>query len=85
MPSIIQNRANGNNVWLAVKEIWLGWLIVATTNQGICAIDFGESSQASLRQLSKEYGKNFKIFLLVILLVINRSPKKLAIQKRPER
>ena len=51
----IQNRANGSNVWLFVKEVWLGWLIVATTNQGICAINFGESLQASIRQLQEQF------------------------------
>jgi AraC family transcriptional regulator, regulatory protein of adaptative response / methylated-DNA-[protein]-cysteine methyltransferase len=46
-PSTYKNGGNGARIHYAIHETRLGWLLVAVTAAGVCAIEFGES-QAQL-------------------------------------
>lgn len=43
------------DIWFVVKEVWLGWIIVAATKRGICAIHIGDNAEALIRQLQAQF------------------------------
>lgn len=44
-PSVYQKGGQGMKVYYTVAQSYLGWVLVAATEQGICAIDFGGSAE----------------------------------------
>jgi AraC family transcriptional regulator, regulatory protein of adaptative response / methylated-DNA-[protein]-cysteine methyltransferase len=51
-PSSYKNGGSGSRIFYAIRETHLGWLLVAATETGVCAIEFGDSQpvlDASLR------------------------------------
>jgi AraC family transcriptional regulator, regulatory protein of adaptative response / methylated-DNA-[protein]-cysteine methyltransferase len=51
-PSSFKNGGIGSSIFYAIRETHLGWLLVAATETGVCAIEFGSSHSdldASLR------------------------------------
>jgi AraC family transcriptional regulator, regulatory protein of adaptative response / methylated-DNA-[protein]-cysteine methyltransferase len=51
-PSSFKNGGGGSRIFYAIRETHLGWLLVAATEVGVCAIEFGDSHadlEASLR------------------------------------
>jgi AraC family transcriptional regulator of adaptative response/methylated-DNA-[protein]-cysteine methyltransferase len=56
-PSKYKNGADGLEIRFAIAQSFLGWVLVAATEQGICAIDFGETSQVLAQQLRVRFPK----------------------------
>ncbi|MCI0399308.1 MAG: bifunctional DNA-binding transcriptional regulator/O6-methylguanine-DNA methyltransferase Ada [Chloroflexi bacterium] len=54
-PAAYQNGAQGLPIWLATKLSYLGWVLVAATAQGICAIEFGESPEMLSERLRDRF------------------------------
>lgn len=52
-----KSGAAGLNIRYAVAQSWLGWLIVGRTEQGICAIEFGESPTQLVDRLHERFPK----------------------------
>lgn len=44
-PSAYKNGGDGSRVFYAIHETQLGWLLVAATEHGVCAIEFGDAEQ----------------------------------------
>jgi AraC family transcriptional regulator, regulatory protein of adaptative response / methylated-DNA-[protein]-cysteine methyltransferase len=42
-PSSFKNGGSGARIFYAIRETHLGWLLVAATETGVCAIEFGDS------------------------------------------
>lgn len=47
--------ATGVAVRFAVRECFLGWVLVAATERGICAIEFGDTSDSLTNQLKSRF------------------------------
>jgi AraC family transcriptional regulator, regulatory protein of adaptative response / methylated-DNA-[protein]-cysteine methyltransferase len=45
-PSSYKNGGSGSRIFYAIRETHLGWLLVAATETGVCAIEFGDSQPA---------------------------------------
>ena len=56
-PTTYQNGAQGMVIQYALGRSFLGPVIVAATDKGICAIEFGTSSQALVDQLRQRFPK----------------------------
>ena len=54
-PTKYQQGADGIEIRFAVKPSWLGWVLVAATTQGICAISLGDTEEALIEQLQKQF------------------------------
>ncbi|HSV86211.1 MAG TPA: bifunctional DNA-binding transcriptional regulator/O6-methylguanine-DNA methyltransferase Ada [Levilinea sp.] len=44
-PTSFKNGGSGARIFYAIRETHLGWLLVAATEAGVCAIEFGDSEQ----------------------------------------
>jgi AraC family transcriptional regulator of adaptative response/methylated-DNA-[protein]-cysteine methyltransferase len=56
-PSQYQQGAIGVAIRYTVQPCWLGWVLVAATPKGICAIAFGDSVEALTMQLQADFPK----------------------------
>jgi len=56
-PSTYKNGAAGLRIRVAVVNSFLGLLMVAATDRGICSIDFGDTPQSLLERLSLRFPK----------------------------
>jgi AraC family transcriptional regulator, regulatory protein of adaptative response / methylated-DNA-[protein]-cysteine methyltransferase len=54
-PTEYRRGAKGLEIQFAVKPIWLGWVVVAMTARGICAIGLGDTSEAVITQLQQQF------------------------------
>ena len=54
-PSAYKNGAEGLRIHVAVTNSFLGWVLVAATDHGICSIDLGDSPQSLLGRLQKRF------------------------------
>jgi AraC family transcriptional regulator, regulatory protein of adaptative response / methylated-DNA-[protein]-cysteine methyltransferase len=54
-PTEYQQGAKGLEIQFAVKPIWLGWVVVAMTARGICAIGLGDTAEVVTAQLQQQF------------------------------
>jgi AraC family transcriptional regulator, regulatory protein of adaptative response / methylated-DNA-[protein]-cysteine methyltransferase len=54
-PTEYQQGAKGLEIQFAVKPIWLGWVVVAMTARGICAIGLGDTAEIVTTQLKQQF------------------------------
>lgn len=54
-PSQYQKGAKGIAIRYTVRPCWLGWVLVAATAKGICAIAFGDTPEALTAQLQTTF------------------------------
>lgn len=54
-PSQYQQGAKGMAIRYTVQPCWLGWVLVAATAKGICAIAFGDTPEALTTQLQTTF------------------------------
>jgi len=54
-PTKYQQGADGIEIRFVVKPSWLGWLLIAATTQGICAINLGDTQEALIEQLQNRF------------------------------
>jgi AraC family transcriptional regulator, regulatory protein of adaptative response / methylated-DNA-[protein]-cysteine methyltransferase len=58
-PSQYKAGAKNIEIQFATAQSFLGWVLVAATEKGICAIDFGESSETLIAGLKTRFPKAF--------------------------
>ncbi|MBD2461153.1 bifunctional DNA-binding transcriptional regulator/O6-methylguanine-DNA methyltransferase Ada [Oscillatoria sp. FACHB-1407] len=56
-PSDYQQGASGIDIRYTVQPCWLGWVLVAATPKGICAIAFGDTPETLTTQLQADFPK----------------------------
>jgi AraC family transcriptional regulator of adaptative response/methylated-DNA-[protein]-cysteine methyltransferase len=56
-PSAYKNGAEGLRIHVAVTNSFLGWVLVAATDHGICSIDLGDTPQSLLERLQQRFPK----------------------------
>lgn len=56
-PSQYQQGASGVAIRYTVQPCWLGWVLVAATPKGICAIAFGDTVEVLTTQLRADFPK----------------------------
>ena len=56
-PGTYRNGAAGFRIRVAVAKSFLGWVLVAATNRGICSIDLGDAPQSLLEGLRLRFPK----------------------------
>ena len=56
-PSTYKNGAAGLRIRVAVAASFLGWVLVAATEHGICSIDLGDTPQSLLERLRLRFPK----------------------------
>jgi AraC family transcriptional regulator of adaptative response/methylated-DNA-[protein]-cysteine methyltransferase len=54
-PSLYKKGAQDVAIRFAVVSCFLGWVLVAATEQGICSIDFGDTAQALKENLRRRF------------------------------
>jgi AraC family transcriptional regulator, regulatory protein of adaptative response / methylated-DNA-[protein]-cysteine methyltransferase len=54
-PTEYKQGANGITIWHAVRKSFLGWVLVAATERGICAIEFGDTPESLIEQLRSRF------------------------------
>ena len=54
-PSEYQNGGRGASIRFAVAPCYLGWVLVAATAKGICAVDFGDDPKKMERSLRTRF------------------------------
>lgn len=54
-PTEYQQGAKGLTIQFAVKQIWLGWVVVAMADRGICAIGLGDTAKIVTAQLQQQF------------------------------
>jgi AraC family transcriptional regulator, regulatory protein of adaptative response / methylated-DNA-[protein]-cysteine methyltransferase len=54
-PTTYKTGADGVEIQYAIKPCWLGWILVAATPKGICAIAFGDTPDALTTQLHHQF------------------------------
>jgi len=54
-PTEFRSGGKGRSIRFAVAECWLGPLLVAATDKGICAIRFGDDPQALVHELQDDF------------------------------
>lgn len=54
-PSKYQQGADEIEIRFAVKPSWLGWVLVAATTKGICAINLGDNEETLIEQLQNQF------------------------------
>lgn len=54
-PTTYKKGAEGVEIRFAVQPCWLGWVLVAATPQGICAIAFDDTPEALTTQLHDQF------------------------------
>ncbi len=54
-PSQYKRGAAEIKIQFAIERSFLGWVLVAATERGICAIDFGDTPQALMAQLQTRF------------------------------
>jgi AraC family transcriptional regulator of adaptative response/methylated-DNA-[protein]-cysteine methyltransferase len=58
-PSAYRNGGAGETITYAVRDTALGKLMMAATGRGVCFVHFGESAEALLAALGREFPKAF--------------------------
>jgi AraC family transcriptional regulator of adaptative response/methylated-DNA-[protein]-cysteine methyltransferase len=74
-PSEYRNGGQGMGIHFAVAQNYLGWILVASTAKGICAIDFADSPDALRERLHARFPKarfveddpNFRVLVSHVL------------------
>jgi AraC family transcriptional regulator of adaptative response/methylated-DNA-[protein]-cysteine methyltransferase len=56
-PSQYKNGAAGLTIRFAVTKSYLGWVLVAATERGICAIEFGDRAESLRKRLCARFPK----------------------------
>ncbi|MCC5859127.1 MAG: bifunctional DNA-binding transcriptional regulator/O6-methylguanine-DNA methyltransferase Ada [Ectothiorhodospiraceae bacterium] len=56
-PSTYRDGGNGLRIRYAIGRCSLGWLIMATTDQGVCAIEFGEAPESLPERIREHFPK----------------------------
>lgn len=56
-PSEYQNGGRGASIRFAVAPCYLGWVLVASTAKGICAVDFGDDPKMMEQSLRTRFSK----------------------------
>lgn len=56
-PTAFRAGGNGVSIRFAVGECWLGSILVAATDRGVCAIQFGDDPDALVRDLQDRFPK----------------------------
>ena len=54
-PTSFRTGGRGTAIRFAVGECWLGSILVAATERGVCAITFGDEPDALVRELQDQY------------------------------
>ena len=54
-PKVYRKGADGVTITYGITQCFLGWVIVAATDQGICAIEFGDSSDILPGQVQAKF------------------------------
>lgn len=54
-PTDYQQGASGIEIRFTVKPLWLGWVLVAATHRGICAIHLGDTAEELTTQLQHQF------------------------------
>lgn len=56
-PKVYLKGANGVTITYGLAQCFLGWVIVAATHRGICAIEFGDDSDTLPEQIQARFPK----------------------------
>jgi len=56
-PAAYRRGGSGERIRFAVAQCWLGALLVAATEQGICAVTLGDDADALVRQLQDRFAQ----------------------------
>lgn len=54
-PKVYRNGAVGVTIVYGLVQCFLGWVIVAATDRGVCAIEFGDDPEALANQVQKRF------------------------------
>ncbi len=54
-PSVYRKGAEGVNITYGLAQCFLGWVIVAATDRGICAIEFGDDPEVLPEQVQSRF------------------------------
>lgn len=54
-PRVYRNGAVGITIIYGLAQCFLGWVIVAATDRGVCAIEFGDDPEALANQVQKRF------------------------------
>lgn len=54
-PKVYRNGARGEQITFATVTCFLGWMLVAATERGICAIEFGDEAEMLIDQLKQRF------------------------------
>src|SRR5207253_11260502 len=54
-PSSFRGGGRGTSIRFAVGECWLGSILVAATDRGVCAIKFGDDPDALVRNIQAAF------------------------------
>lgn len=54
-PTVFRSGGSGASIRFAVGECWLGAILVAATDKGVCAISFGDDPDALIRELQDQF------------------------------
>jgi len=82
-PSAYKNGAQDVQIRFAVVPCFLGFVLVAATPQGICAIDFGDTAKALEENLRRRFPK--AVFQETDPVFTAMVPKVLALLEEPHR
>jgi AraC family transcriptional regulator, regulatory protein of adaptative response / methylated-DNA-[protein]-cysteine methyltransferase len=56
-PSEYRDGGKGIAIRYAITQSYLGWVLIAATERGICKIDFGDTAQSLLQQLQESFAQ----------------------------
>ena len=56
-PTAFRTGGRGTSIRFAVGECWLGSILVAATDKGVCAISFGDDPECLVRELEDRFPK----------------------------
>jgi AraC family transcriptional regulator of adaptative response/methylated-DNA-[protein]-cysteine methyltransferase len=79
-PSAFKNRGRGETIRYAVGACWLGQVLAAATQRGVCAISLGDDPQALIADLKTRFaeadlvedGADFEDVLVKVIALIER-------------
>lgn len=56
-PSEYRGRGRGARICFAIAPCYLGWILVAATSKGVCAVDFGDDPEAMEQNLRARFSR----------------------------
>lgn len=84
-PSQFQKGGIGMQIYYAISPCYLGWVLIAATPAGICAIDFGDNPESLEKGLKERFSKaewvetppHFSHWVSTVLSFLESPDKKL--------